>query len=198
MIFINNFTINSDNTALVVQVEVDAGETVSSALLWTNETFKDYSKAIDITSYLEQVDNTEDFIIPASVLEQEILKGIYFIEFEATGNSEDNCTNCSNGLGVATSPYYLKDCLLSKVREYKVCDGINKCNEILLSSILNISVLLDSFCTSLQFGYYEEAIDIFNTLNKLCSACNGCKDFLNPNFRTGLNYGILDDTLILV
>lgn len=209
MIDINNFTIIDNGTALSVSVETDLNETITSALVWTDQTFKDYSQAIDVTSYLAQTSNIENFTLPASVFGVNELQGIYFIEFQTTSGSTDDCVNCSNNLGVAASLLCFKECLLDKVLQYSVCDDISNenCNESIVTSIINIDVLVDALCTSLEFGYYGEAIDILKTLRKLCNCsegcsecnqCKDCKDLPSPNFKSGLDYGTLDNTLILV
>lgn len=210
MIYINNFTISSDGLSINVNVETTPGETITSALVWSDSTFKDYSQAIDISSYLEQASNTESFILPASVFGVSKLDGIYFIEFQTSSSEEDECENCSNTLGIAASLICFKECLLNKVLELSVCDGFkskNSCNDTLMCDIINISTIIDALCTSLEFGYYQEALNFLETLRKLCDcsegcsnckSCTECDDLPNPNFKSGLDYGTLDNTLILV
>ena len=60
---------------------------------------------------------------------------------------------------------------------------------------------MDALCISIKFGYYQEAIDILNNLRKLCKSntnCISCNDLNTPTFKTGLNFGILDDNIILI
>lgn len=200
MIRIDNFSVNNNNNALDVTVTTDIGETITSAILWTDATYKDYSKAIDLTTLLVQTSNMEAFSIPASTLGVTSLDGIYFIEFETSSEEEDDCDGCSNTLGVATSLLLFKSCLLNKILEYSPCEtkqcNDNRCN------IINISLFLEAVMISLEFGYYGEAIDRLKALRKLCNIsngnCNSCKDLVDPIFKKGLNYGTLNGTLILV
>lgn len=201
MIYINNFVISSDNTALNVSVETDSGETITSALIWTDETFKNYDNAVDVSSYLSQTSNVENFTIPASVFDEVELNGIYFIEFQTSSSYEDDCQNCSDSIGIAASLYKYKLCLFNKVKEYSVCNDFTNCGEKLIDQIININLMIDSLTTSLEFGYYGEALDILSVLKRLCKLdnnCSECGDLARPNFKTGLDYGTLDDTLILV
>lgn len=209
MIHINNFTINSDSTEINVSVETDVNYIISSAIVWTDETFKDYNQAIDVSNYLTGTSNIENFTLPASLFEVDKLKGIYFIEFETTSDVEETCESCSNNLGVATSLISFKECLLNKILEYSVCEGYNSspCLNQLLCDIYNINILMEALKISLEFGYYGEAIDILTTLKKLCKnsegcvecgECSDCDNLPTPVFKSGLDYGTLDGNLILV
>ena len=57
MISINILKITNDRQTINVSVETSVGNTIDSAKLWTDSTFKDYTKAIDISSKLEGVNN---------------------------------------------------------------------------------------------------------------------------------------------
>lgn len=206
MITINNFTINNTETAINVSVTTDIGETISSALVWTDETFKDYSQAIDVSDLLSQTSNMESFSIPATTLGEVKLTGIYFIEFETTAEEDDSCAGCNNPVAIAASLNCYQDCLLNKVLKHNICDPCS-CDNI-ECDIINTGMILDGLIRALQFGYYGEAIDLLASLKKLCNSCNDgceecnsctdCGDLPTPSFKTGLNYGTLNGTLVLI
>ena len=89
MIYIDNFTVNNDATKLLVSVSTDTGETITSALVWNDRTYKNYDLAIDVSSLLTGVTNKEVFEIPASTLGVSSLDGIYFIEFQGTSEATE-------------------------------------------------------------------------------------------------------------
>lgn len=210
MIYINNFTVNNDGTKLLVNVSTEEGETITSALVWSDYTYKDYDNAVNVSSLLSGTTNQEVFEIEASTLGVSELQGIYFIEFQTTSTSTEDCPECDNSLGVAASFLCFKECLLTKVLEYSVCnnfDSNNACGSNLKCDIINIYMLLTQTMQSLEFGYYGTALDLLNKLRKLCNCnegcteCGGCSECDNlptPYFKTGLNYGTLDNTLILL
>jgi len=208
MININNFSISNDGTELNVSVQTDIGHNITSAIVWTEDTFKNYSLAVDVSSFLTQNTHLETFSIPASTIGVSSLQGIYFIEFETTSEeTEGECTNCSNSLGVAASLNSYKECLLSKVLNYSVCNDFSTCGDDKLCNILNINTLIKGLQISLEFGYYGEAIDLLKALKKLCKyedgcldcgGCSECADLPTPNFKSGLDYGTLNGSLILI
>lgn len=206
MILINNFSVSNDATKLYIDVETDTGFNITSAVLWTDETFKDYSQSVDVSSYLTGTTNREVITLPASVLGEETLSGIYFVEFESDSTIDDSdCTNCDNPLGVAMSLLCYKQCLLNKILEYSVCDPCacdkTECN------IVNTFMFMEAMTISLQYGYYNDAIDNLNKLRRLCnmtvsstgcSDCTDCGQLTTPMFKTGIGYGTIGGSLTIL
>ena len=205
MISINILKITNDRSTINVSVETSVGNTIDSAKLWTYSTFKDYTKAIDISSKLEGINNKEVFSINiGDIGETGTFDGIYFIEFTATNvvSIGNDCVDYDEliSLGVVANLGYFQECLLEDILKinYNTDDVINS-DEI--TNIINVKVLMDALCISIKFGYYQEAIDILNNLRKLCKSntnCISCNDLNTPTFKTGLNFGILDDNIILI
>ena len=203
MISINILQIPSDRKTINVSVETSVGNTIDSVKLWTDSTFKDYTKAIDLSDKLEGINHKEVFSIEIrDTNELESFDGIYFIEFTATnvvsvGNS---CTNNNDfvSLGVVANLGYFQECLLKNILKvnYNTEDVLNS-NEI--NKLVNTRVLIDGLSTSIKFGYYSEAIDLLNGLRKICkeTSCISCNSLTTPIFNTGLNFGILDCNIIL-
>lgn len=211
MIYVNFFNIRQDQQAIQVSVETSEGFNITSAKLWTQNTYKDYFKAIDLSYKLEQVNNKEAFLItPSDISQTGLLTGIYFLEIESNSPSQE-CSSCSNPMLAVTANFNpIKECMLNKILELSVCDGDiftdSSCNSNNGMSIININLLLEALCTALTFGYYNEAMDLYNTLSKLCNVqsnctecnkCNACDDINEPTTFSGLGYGTLNNTLIL-
>ena len=204
MISINILQIPSDRKTINISVETSVGNTIDSAKLWTDSTFKDYTKAIDISNKLEGINNKEVFSIEiGDTNETDSFDGIYFIEFTATNivSVGNTCTDCDSliVLGVVANLGYFQECLLENILKvnYNTEDVLNS-NEI--NKLINTNVLIDGLSIAIKFGYYSEAIDLLNGLRKICkdtSQCVSCNNLATPIFNSGLNFGILDDNIIL-
>ena len=209
MIQITNFTISVDRLTINVSAETTVGDIFTSVNLWTDETFKDYAQAIDFTSKLLQANNTEVFTITAEEVGVSKFSGIYFIELNSTSVTTPACAECNNALGVATALIDFKECSLNKVLALSVCDGLdqnNISNSPEYNDVINVNMLIDALCTSLEQGYYSEALDFMAALRVLCNEtgcptckeCTDCTDLPTLEITTGLDFGTLNNTLILV
>ena len=205
MISINILQIPSDRQTINVSVETSVGNTIDSAILWTDSTFKDYTKAIDLSDKLVGINNKEVFSINiGDTTENGSFDGIYFIEFTATNvvSTGGACVDYDEliSLGVVANLGYFQECLLKDILKinYNTDDVINS-NEV--TNVINVKVLLDALVVSIKFGYYQEALDILASLRKLCKSnttCISCDNLSTPVFKTGLNFGILDNNIILI
>ncbi len=201
MITINILQINPSTGMLNVSVGTSVGNTISSVNLWSENTFKDYTKSIPLNAKLLGVNNLEVFSVDPKELGLEKFNGIYFLEFTTTDVETAACSECSGNmlLGVVADLGDYQECLLDSVLDiqYDTSDVVNN-NQ--LADVFNIKVTLDAICTSIRFGYYQEAIDMIKILKKLCkdkTTCCGCSNLATPIFRSGLGFGILDNDLIL-
>lgn len=188
-----------------VSVSTSPGETIESVSLWTDASFKNYDVALDFTHKLSQVDENEVFTILASEVDGEVYDGIFFLEFTTTDlTPPDGCEGCDGqiALGVVAEFTKYQECLLGKVLALNNCDGDvfakGGCGQPETADIINITVILDAMKYALQSGYYTEAINFLNQLDKLCTVdCWTCDDLADPVYKAGLNYCTIDNTLIL-
>lgn len=199
MIHINILNLSSNSTQIDISVETNVGDIIESAVLWTDKTFKDYTKSISLNSYLTQTGNKEVFSVPISSVGEGV---IYFIEFTSSNNNTvEECSSCNDDqlIGIAGDLNKYKDCLLDKLLPIDYLNQ-NSDDKLNIENSINIKLTLDALCTSIQFGYYDQILDLIKVLDKLCSAssgCNECETLVEPSLRTGLNYGILNNNLIL-
>ena len=199
-VYINNFTISNDGTTIGVHVETAAGYYITDLNFWTDATFQDYAQKIDLTPLLTQTSNVEIFDIAAvDVGLTSFFDGIFFGEFRTDAPTTGTaCNECVNGLGVASKLIAAKICLLEKVLAIDVCsDCKNACTCIDKCDIINLDNFIDSMSIAIQFGFYSEAIDLLNSIRKLCSNCDGCLDSDEYSLNTGLGYYTLNNTLVL-
>lgn len=203
MVIINIFQVTSDRSTINVSVETSTGETITSAKLWTDETFKNNALAIDLSSKLQGINNKEVFTVSSSDIGISSFDNIYFIEFTSTNvnDSTDDCNECNNLslLGVTGNLGYFDSCLLNNILEIHYdTDDIN--NNILLNDVFNIKMLMTGIERSIKFGYYQNAIDILATLKVICrkrNECSQCGTLPDPVFKTHLNFGIIGNNLVL-
>jgi hypothetical protein len=197
MIQINNLSISNDKTKIYVDVETNEGETITAATLWNHNTFKNYSLGVDISFKLEQINNLEVFTLNASEINTQYFNGIYFIEF-TTSYEDEECSQCQNTIiGIAANFNDINEYILNLILELNICINCNKN----LDEIINLNLSLEGICTALKLGYYEEAIYLYRKLLKLLGSnltCTNCTKLINPTLINGLNYGTLDNTLILI
>ena len=178
MIVINNLEIQDNGQTLAVDVQTETGSTITSAMLWSMTTFKDYSRAINLDYKLEQSTNQEVFEVTAEELQISSFDDIWFIEFQSDYIPEDNCGEFLDpalGITYNLSPYY--KCLLNRFFEHQKNPCVN-CNEPFIDElVLSIGLTLDIVERSIEEGYYLQAIELIKKLKKFCSItkCNNCK-----------------------
>lgn len=184
MITINNFEIINNGSQLAIDVETSTGYSITSVLLWDMNSFKDYTLAINLGFKLENINNKEIFIVNANEIGILKFEDIYFIEVESNAPTETCSTCLVPALGITYSllPYYA--CML----EYLSKNDIISCKDLNNKNLLvTISLLIDSVKTSIELGFYLQAISNVNKLKKLCSlhqcknchtvTCNSCSKF---------------------
>jgi len=197
MIYINNLSISNDTQNLNVDIETNLGSNITNVLLWNEKTFKDYSQAIDLSFKLEQVNNKEIFIVNISDINIDAFSGIWFLEI-TSDYEEEGCVNCQNNIiGIAANLNNIKTYLLNEILKLNSC---NNCDND-YDNVININLILKGICNALSLGYYEEAIYLYKKISKMLGGnikCKTCKDLINPTYLNGLNYGILNDSLILI
>lgn len=195
MAYINTFKITNNATQLEVALTANAGETFNQVLLWTEETFKDYSQAINFSSKLSGVGEEESFIITAAEIEETVLDGIYFIEVTDTSIPGSSCESCQNtALGVATDFARFSYC----ITEYLCGMDINCADSRLLKAI-TMKMYIDGLRNSLQLGNFITAIKFWNNLDRACSnSCTTCTNKLSELAKKGLGFQTLGNEIILV
>lgn len=176
MIVIDNFEIQDSGSQLNIKLTTDATFIITKVLLWNFDTFKDYTKAIDLSYKLSGLSNTEDFLVTAAELEIDSFKDIWFIEVEtnATSSPCDLLLNPALGITYDFAPYYR--CLLDKFLKHHT-DECSIENVSLSETILTISLLLQMLEDGIEYGYYNQVIELLAKIKRLCNlnACNNCK-----------------------
>lgn len=183
MITINNINISNSGENLNVSISTGTGYIITSAKLWTENTYKDYNLAIDLDFKLEQVNNNEIFIVSADEVGLSSFSGIYFLEFETDEPLDDECSTCTNPLLVVTTnmnQYYR--CMSELVLKSDVCKANlfsrEVCDDSYVNKALTINLLMSAINQSLELGQFIEALDLLSKLKRLCNNCSNCKKII--------------------
>lgn len=175
---IHNFEIINDGLQLAIDAETITGSIITSIKLWNINTFKDDSLSINLNYKLEQIDNTEVFVVTAEELNLTSFTDIWFIEIESNYEGDEGCVNCQDpalGITYNLQPYY--KCMLNYLLDIEKSIDCNSTNVYTNNLTITVSLLIDSIEKSLEIGYYLQAIEMLNNLKKICSIskCKNCQ-----------------------
>lgn len=192
--YIQVFQINQQGNEITVVCNAPSGETVESVLLWNQDTFKNYTTAIDLSSKLAQTSNIESFTITLDDIGESSLDGIYFIEI-SDSSDPDACDDCENtALGVATDFSRFNYCLIEYLCKIE-SQCVNCDNE--LHKALTMKMYIDGLKNSIQLGNLTTAITFWKNLNRACKkSCTECCNLSNIA-KKGLGFSTLGNEIIL-
>lgn len=175
MILINNFEIQNNGENLAIDIETNIGSTITSVLLWNINTFKDYTKAIDLSYKLNGLDNTESFTVNAEEVDVIKFEDIWFIEIvsDFTDNECNNLLDPALGIAYNLSPYY--NCLLNRFLKYHSEECSIK--SLVDDTTIMINLLIEMLEKGIEYGYYLQVIDLLYKLKELCNLnkCTNCE-----------------------
>ena len=86
-ITIQTYSISTDLSEITLEFELDSGDTTSSLLMWTEDTYKNSDESIDLLSVLDATGNTESVTISATDAGVSTFDGIYIIEIQSTNGA---------------------------------------------------------------------------------------------------------------
>lgn len=184
-ISVTKFIVSNDLSALDLEVSVEAGQTVTSLLLWNEDTYRDPLTAIDLSSKVVGTGDTEVISISAEEAEVGRFDGMYFLLIK---DSDENA------VVVATfnlTQYYI---IQAKLIANIDLSCLN-CNANFQNALL-FDMYLEATKQALLLGRFQDAID---NLSKLIitidtSDCDECNN-IDPLVSTAGNIvsvGVLD------
>lgn len=204
MITLNSLKIDTLYANINVDVATTVGNLITKMLLFTVDTYKDYSKAINLSHLLDGTDETEVLTIPASEIDADLEKihGVFWLEFTSDEVIvPEDCDNDSNKvIGIVSNFIKYHNCLLERVLkvEIKGCEEIKDECEDCNKNLPFISTLLTSLNLAMSFAHYEEVIKIIKMLDDMCDICHTCPDYGDTKLINGLGFGTVDNSIILV
>lgn len=158
------FTVSADKTQLDLTIN-DAAD-VSALRLWKSNTFKDYERAIDLSSKLTGA-ATENIIITPTDLGEIYLDGVYFIEAEDTDEVS---------LAITLEDLKYRECHINNVIENGVCDD---CLENGSIPLINSHTMLSALQMAVDNFFIDEIILLETQLKKYCDSCDSCGEYGN-------------------
>lgn len=185
---INSVRINEEANKILIDV---TATNLSKVLFWNSDTFKDVNQAINLSNLIPQGSNNYVFTINNYDVSVPYFSGLFFIEF----TSDDEIKT-----SVVANLMVYQECLLNKVLSMRIegCkDKSPSCRDC-EDNTLNIQVLIDALYTSIQFGFFEEAIRILEVLDEDCEVCNTCPPYGDVKLLNGYGFGTIDNSIILL
>ncbi len=184
-ISVTKFIVSNDLSTIDLDVTVNSGQTVTELLLWTEKTYRDPSKSVDLTSLIVGSGNTESIEISADAAGLSIFDGIYFAQIT---------TSDSEAVVVATfnlTQYYIVQAKLIANIDLSCLS----CNGNFQNALL-FDLYLEATKNSLLLGRFQDAIDNLNNLIITIdtSTCDSCND-IDPIVSTAGNIvsvGVID------
>ena len=184
-ISVTRFMVTNNLLSIDLDVEINSGQTVTKLLLWDQNTYRDPSKSVNLTSLLSGSTNTESIVISASNAGVTKFDGMYFLQIE---------TSDSEAVVVATfnmTQYYTVQAKLIANIDLSCLN----CNTNFQNALL-FDLYLEATKQALLLGRYQDAIE---NLAKLIitvdtSDCDACND-IEPLISTAGNIvsvGVLD------
>lgn len=167
---ISSFTINDDKTELDLTI-TDAA-TVQSLRLWTDKTYKNFAKAVDLSGKLT-ASATEIITITLADIGIEYFDGIYFIEAEDLDEVSIEYTS-------ELTKY--DECVVNRVKYISTC---SECLAEQDTDLLNAYALLIGLEKALSLRFVDQILYFKTTLDKYCTAdCATCGKYSNVETNT--------------
>lgn len=183
-ITVTKFLVSNDLSKIDLEVSVDGGQTIDNIYLWTEETYKDPSSKIDLSSLLSGA-SSEEISISSNDASISQFDGMYFLQIETSGNE-----------AVVVATFNLTQYYITQAKLIANIDlSCLNCNANFQNALL-FDLYLEATKQALLLGRFQDAID---NLEKLIitvdtSDCDECND-IEPLVSTAGNIvsvGVID------
>ena len=172
-ISVTRFMVTNNLLSVDLDVEINSGQTVTKLLLWDQNTYRDPSKSVNLTSLLSGSTNTESIVISASNAGVTEFDGMYFLQIE-TSDSEAVVVATFN----MTQYYTVQAKLIANIDLSCLSCNTNFQNALLFD------LYLEATKQALLLGRYQDAIDnlaklIITVDTSNCDECNDIKPLIS-------------------
>jgi|TARA_R110002050_G_scaffold87115_3_gene184752 hypothetical protein len=166
-ISVTKFMVTNDLSIIDLDVEINAGQTVTELLLWDQDSYRDPSLAVDLTSLISGTGNTESIEITKDNAGESKFNGMYFLQI-TTSDDEAVVVATFN----LTQYYTVQAKLIANID----LSCLN-CNANFQNALL-FDMYLEATKQALLIGRYQDAI---NNLSNLIitigtSDCDSCDE----------------------
>jgi hypothetical protein len=184
-ITIQTYSISTDLSEITLEFELDSGDTTSSLLMWTEDTYKNSEESINLLSVLDGTSNTENVTISADDAGVSTFDGIYIIEIQST-----NGNAVMAGASDFTQYYKVAAQLLSKLDL-----SCLSCNDDFQNSLL-LDLYLQATINSLLLGRYQDAIEHLSKIKIVKEGYTECEDCLDIDISVSTSTNIVSVGII--
>ena len=183
-ITVTKFLVSNDLSKIDLEVSVDGGQTIDNIYLWTEETYKDPSSKIDLSTLLSGA-SSEEISISSNDASISQFDGMYFLQIETSGDE-----------AVVVATFNLTQYYITQAKLIANIDlSCLNCNANFQNALL-FDLYLEATKQALLLGRFQDAID---NLEKLIitvdtSDCDECND-IEPLVSTAGNIvsvGVID------
>lgn len=191
MITITQFAISNDLKEMQLDITVANSFRVTSVVLWNQDTFKDDTQKIDLSSKLAGTSESESISVVPSDISESQFDGLYLVQIE----SSDPSDNPALVAAISLRQYYS---VVTKLL-FTVNASCLNCNSNLQNAIL-LDMYLEAIKTALQVGRFRDAITFLEKINIVThpSNCDVCTpDTVNGESNGWITVGVLDCVLDL-
>ena len=162
MITISSITTNEFCSEITVAATAAAGSSFTQILFWTTATYKDYTAAVDISSFASGA--TANFTLQPADVGLTSFEGAYFLEF-----TQDPATGDQDIVVASTQCFKsILTCLTEKLLAVDItaCDVENICAK---DDVVFYHSLFENMKELYECGYFKEAIQANNLLDAYCN-----------------------------
>lgn len=162
---ITSFKLSDDRTKLEMTISDATG--VISLNLWTDKTYRDFNKLIDLSSKLTG-SAVENITITPADLNESYFDGVYFVEAK---DSDETST------AIAAELNRFRECILDKLIDLPEADS---CLEEKNINLLNSHIVLLGLQDAITLQFPTEILTLKKALDKYCSnTCRTCSQYTN-------------------
>tara|TARA_R110002049_G_scaffold198431_1_gene368423 strand:+ start:211 stop:789 length:579 start_codon:yes stop_codon:yes gene_type:complete len=170
---VTKFMVSNDLNSIELDVAINSGQTVTNILLWTQDTYKDPSKSISLTSLLSGGSNEESITITTEDAGLASFNGLYFAQIE---------TSDSEAVVIATANFTQHYIIQAKLIANIDLSCLN-CNANFQNALL-FDMYLEAMKNSFLIGRFQDAIDNLNKLKitvdtSNCDSCNNIEPLVS-------------------
>ena len=184
-ITIQTYSISADLSEITLEFELNSGDTASGLLMWTENTYKNSDKSIDLLSVLDGTGNTESVTISASDAGVSAFDGIYIIEIQST-----NGDAIMAGASDFTQYYKVAAQLLATLDM-----SCLSCNDDFQNALL-LDLYLQATINSLLLGRYQDAIEHLAKIKIVKESYIECEDCFDINISASTSTNIVSVGII--
>lgn len=184
-ITIQTYSISTDLSEITLEFELDSGDTTSSFLMWTEDTYKNSEKSIDLIGLLNGLGNTESVTISANDAGVSSFDGIYIIEIQST-----NGDAVMAGASDFTQYYKVAAQMLSSLNL-----SCLSCNDDFQNALL-LDLYLQATINSLLLGRYQDAIEHLAKIKIVKEGYTECEDCFDIDISVSTSTNIVSVGII--